>query len=105
MGFYRWFGAPVWRDNSPKYWVFAMNPRVVRIVLPVAGVLLAAGCGRGPATDKLAAQYTDVVKSYCVECHDSAGQEGGLSLEGVDLNKVAEHADIFEKVARKLRGR
>ena len=46
-----------------------------------------------------------MVQRYCVDCHDTAGQEGGLSLEGVDLNKVAEHADIFEKVARKLRGR
>ena len=80
-----------------------MNPLVLRIALPLAAALVVAGCG--PSPDKLAAQYTDVVKGYCVECHDSAGKEGGLSLEGVDLNKVAEHADIFEKVARKLRGR
>ena len=80
-----------------------MNARVFRIALPLAAALVAAGCG--PSPDKLAARYADVVKGYCVECHDSAGQEGGLSLEGVDLNKVAEHADIFEKVARKLRGR
>ena len=80
-----------------------MNPRALRIALPLAAALLAAGCG--PAPDKLAGRYADVVKGYCVDCHDSAGQEGGLSLEGVDLNKVAEHADIFEKVARKLRGR
>jgi mono/diheme cytochrome c family protein len=80
-----------------------MHPRVLRIALPLAAAVLAAGCG--PAPDKLAARYSEVVKGYCVECHDSAGQEGGLSLEAVDLNKVAEHADIFEKVARKLRGR
>ncbi len=80
-----------------------MNARVLRIALPLAAALLAAGCG--PSPDKVAARYADVVKGYCVECHDSAGQEGGLSLEGVDLSKVAEHADIFEKVARKLRGR
>src|SRR5882724_10010145 len=80
-----------------------MNPRVLRIAFPLAAAVLAAGCG--PSPDKLAVRYADVVKGYCVECHDYAGQEGGLSLEGVDLNKVAEHADIFEKVARKLRGR
>ena len=80
-----------------------MNSRVIRLALPLAAALWAAGCG--PAPDKLAARYTDVVKGYCVDCHDAAGQEGGLTLEGVDLNKVAEHADIFEKVARKLRGR
>ena len=80
-----------------------MNASAIRIALPLAAALLAAGCG--PSPDKLAGRYADVVKGYCVECHDAAGQEGGLSLEGVDLNKVAEHADIFEKVARKLRGR
>src|SRR5512138_2383688 len=80
-----------------------MNRRVFRIALPLTAAVLAAGCG--PAPDKLAARYSEVVKGYCVDCHDAAGQEGGLSLEGVDLNKVPEHADIFEKVARKLRGR
>ncbi|HVY63797.1 MAG TPA: DUF1592 domain-containing protein [Gammaproteobacteria bacterium] len=76
---------------------------MIRLVLPLALAVLAAGCK--PAPEQLAARYTEVVKGYCLECHDYAGQEGGLSLEGVDLNKVAEHADIFEKVARKLRGR
>ena len=80
-----------------------MNRRVFRIALPLTAAVLAAGCG--PAPDELAARYSEVVKGYCVDCHDAAGQEGGLSLEGVDLNKVPEHADIFEKVARKLRGR
>jgi mono/diheme cytochrome c family protein len=80
-----------------------MSHRAFRIVLPLAAAVLAAGCQ--PSPEQLAARYSDVVKGYCLECHDYAGQEGGLSLEGVDLVNVAEHAEIFEKVARKLRGR
>ena len=76
-----------------------MTPRILATLASLAAALLAAGCQ--PSPDKLAARYTEVVKGYCLDCHDAAGQEGGLSLEAVDLNKVAEHADIFEKVARK----
>jgi mono/diheme cytochrome c family protein len=77
--------------------------RVFRIAGPLAAAALAAGCQ--PSPEQLAARYSEVVKGYCVDCHDYAGQTGGLSLEGVDLTKVAEHEEIFEKVARKLRGR
>jgi mono/diheme cytochrome c family protein len=80
-----------------------MTHRVFRIAWPLAAAALAAGCQ--PSPEQLAARYSDVIKGYCLDCHDYAGQTGGLSLEGVDLTKVAEHEEIFEKVARKLRGR
>ncbi len=80
-----------------------MTHRAFRIAWPVALAALAAGCQ--PSPEQAAARYAEVVKGYCVDCHDYAGQTGGLSLEGVDLTKVAEHEEIFEKVARKLRGR
>jgi hypothetical protein len=74
-------------------------------VLPISlsGALLAAGCQ--PSDDELAARYGDVVRTYCLECHDAAGREAGLSLEDVDLGNVEAHPEIFEEVARKLRGR
>jgi hypothetical protein len=67
------------------------------------GALLAAGCQ--PSDEQLAARYEGVVGTYCLECHDAAGREAGLSLEGVDLDDVAAHPDLFEEMARKLRGR
>jgi hypothetical protein len=74
--------------------------------LTVASLLaaaLAAGCQ--PSDEELAARYERVVETYCLECHDAAGREAGLSLENVDLENVAAHPEIFEAVARKLRGR
>ena len=70
--------------------------------LVLAGALV-AGCQ--PSDEELAAQYEGVVRTYCLDCHDAAGREAGLSLEDVDLDNVAAHPVIFENVARKLRGR
>jgi hypothetical protein len=70
--------------------------------LLLTGLFLAA-CQ--PSNEELAARYEGVVRTYCLECHDDAGREAGLSLEGVDLDDVAAHPDLFEEVARKLRGR
>ena len=64
---------------------------------------LVAGCQ--PSNEKLAARYEGVVETYCLECHDAAGREAGLTLENVDLDDVAAHPELFETVARKLRGR
>jgi hypothetical protein len=70
---------------------------------PILAAALAAGCQ--PSNENLAVRYEGVVGTYCLECHDSAGREAGLSLENVDLNDIAAHPDLFETVARKLRGR
>jgi len=79
-----------------------MKSRAIAIPLVSLGALV-AGCQ--PSNEELAARYESVVDRYCLECHDGAGREAGLSLEGVDLNDVAAHPEIFENVARKLRGR
>src|SRR5581483_11234667 len=44
-----------------------------------------------------------LVKTYCIGCHSEKGRAGGLSLVGFDASKVVEHADITEKMIRKLR--
>ena len=44
-----------------------------------------------------------VIDRYCVTCHSDRLQTGGLSLEGVDPADVAAHAEVWEKVVRKLR--
>jgi hypothetical protein len=72
------------------------------VALAVLGGLTLAGCH--PSREQLAANASATIDKYCLECHDYAGQEAGLSLEGIDLVNVAAHADTFEKVIRKLRG-
>jgi mono/diheme cytochrome c family protein len=77
-----------------------MKSLVLSLTLPLAFL---AGCQ--PSDEELAARYEGVVRTYCLECHDDAGREAGLTLEGVELDDVAGHAEMFEEVARKLRGR
>jgi mono/diheme cytochrome c family protein len=48
-------------------------------------------------------QSSGLLNQYCVTCHSSRLQTGGLVLEAADLTAIAEHSDIWEKVVRKLR--
>jgi hypothetical protein len=45
-----------------------------------------------------------LVQKYCVTCHNARAKTGGLSLEGLSPADVSAHADVWETVARKLRG-
>jgi len=44
-----------------------------------------------------------VVDKYCVTCHNDRVKTANLSLEGTDLTHVADHAELWEKVIRKMR--
>jgi hypothetical protein len=58
----------------------------------VAGARDAGGTGDRELLDK-----------YCVTCHNERLRTGGLALESLDVNEVASHADVWEKVVRKVR--
>ncbi len=51
-----------------------------------------------PATDQNA-----LVKQYCATCHSDRAKAGGLSLASFDAAQAVDHADVTEKVIRKLR--
>ncbi len=44
-----------------------------------------------------------VIEQYCLECHDADKAKGDLVLEGFDPAKADQHADVAEKMVRKLR--
>jgi mono/diheme cytochrome c family protein len=70
------------------------------------GVLEADGPARPPRVNAPlfdVSQSSSLLNQYCVTCHSSRLQTGGLVLEGADLTAIAEHSDIWEKVVRKLR--
>ena len=46
------------------------------------------------------AVFTD---KHCVACHNDRAKTGGLSLQGLSAADAPSHADIWEKVLRKLR--
>jgi mono/diheme cytochrome c family protein len=48
-------------------------------------------------------QPPDLVGRYCVSCHSDRLKTGGLSLQDLTLADVPGHADVWERVARKLR--
>jgi hypothetical protein len=52
-----------------------------------------------PSTDAQRA----LIDQYCVTCHNERVRTANLSLQGVSLDAIPEHAELWEKVVRKLR--
>ena len=44
-----------------------------------------------------------LLDKYCVTCHNERVKTANLSLQGADLTAIGEHAELWEKVVRKLR--
>jgi mono/diheme cytochrome c family protein len=44
-----------------------------------------------------------LVDEYCVSCHNDRVKTANLSLQGLDFTAIGEHAELWEKVVRKLR--
>src|SRR5687768_14531850 len=44
-----------------------------------------------------------LLNQYCITCHNSRAQMGGLALDGVSLERVSADAEVWEKVIRKVR--
>jgi len=51
------------------------------------------------------AEYREVVNTYCLGCHNERVRAAGLLLDQVDVERVVQEQDIWEKVVRKLRTR
>ena len=60
--------------------------------------LVAAGAQPGPDIPS-----RELLDRYCVTCHNERLETAGLSLDQVDLTRIAEHASVLEKVVHKLR--
>src|SRR5580698_8215352 len=50
-----------------------------------------------------AASERALIDQYCVTCHNQRLKTGGLALDQLDLAQMHDHAEIWEKVVRKLR--
>jgi hypothetical protein len=85
-------------------------------VMSLNGQVVAARLQAGPAPSpaprviggkQLSDSVTDTQRAlldqYCVTCHNDRVKTANLSLQGLDLTKVADHAEVWEKVIRKLR--
>ena len=45
------------------------------------------------------------LNQYCIVCHNDKAKTAGLTLATIDVQRVGENAETWEKVVRKLRGR
>ena len=45
-----------------------------------------------------------LLDTYCVTCHNQRTKTAGLTFDTMDLAKLPDHADVWEKTVRKLRG-
>jgi cytochrome c5 len=63
----------------------------------VVGVCLMAASAASGASPR------EIFDTYCVTCHNQRLKTAGLSLDTLDLAKVPEQGEIWEKVVRKLR--
>ena len=76
----------------------ALTPRPRYIPTPFA-----AAIAHSQAPPPLASGAASLVGTYCISCHNDRLKTAGLTLQNLDLTSVPEHAEIWEKVARKLR--
>src|SRR5262245_57128880 len=44
-----------------------------------------------------------LLDKYCLGCHNQKLKTAGISIEGGDLGQPASHADLWERVIRKVR--
>jgi hypothetical protein len=45
------------------------------------------------------------IQQYCVACHNDRAKVAGVSFQGITPESIGQHADVFEKAVRKMRGR
>ena len=62
-----------------------------------------AAASQAAARPQPAAAPLAAINRYCVTCHNQRTQTGGLSLDGLDAASIPAHAEVWEKVVRKLR--
>jgi uncharacterized protein DUF1592/uncharacterized protein DUF1588/uncharacterized protein DUF1587/uncharacterized protein DUF1585/uncharacterized protein DUF1595/cytochrome c len=64
----------------------------------------AAARGPGSAPSPVSSEKPRaLLDRYCVTCHNDRFKTANLSLQGLDLSKAADQAEVWEKVIRKLR--
>src|SRR5262245_58366287 len=80
----------------------------------VTGVVLGGsqsvrGAGQTPgaptaeSTPASADDHHAYIAKYCTGCHNARLKSGGLALDGLDVTRIADNAETWEKVVRKLR--
>jgi len=70
----------------------------------LAALALAVLAACEPSPQQTAAHNAQVLRQYCLDCHNDIEQVGNLTLERLDIADVAADPATWEQVVRKLRG-
>jgi mono/diheme cytochrome c family protein len=62
------------------------------------------GANAPPYVGDAQAQLT-AIKTYCATCHNDRVKTAGVSFDNLTTESIGQHADLFEKAVRKVRGR
>ena len=73
--------------------------RVAGVSLAIIAFVAASSCY---AQTSAAPAQAELVKKYCATCHNERAKAGALVLEKLDLENLASHGAVWEKVIRKL---
>src|SRR5258708_34527510 len=57
------------------------------------------------AQSQPSASASALLTQYCVVCHDNQKRTAGVTLQGLDLNSIGDHAQLLERVLRKVAAR
>jgi len=77
--------------------------RVGLVGIAVAFVVVCVVPARAQQAPASAGTQRALLDKYCVTCHNDRLKTANLSLQNADLTQVPAHADLWEKVIRKLR--
>jgi hypothetical protein len=69
----------------------------------VAPKMAPAHTAAKPTGELSAEEQSAMVKQYCATCHNDRNKPGGLSFAGFDASQVTSHADVAERMIRRLR--
>jgi mono/diheme cytochrome c family protein len=88
---------------SPKRRLLAVAASLWMIASAWSGLPGSGPRGIVSAQQSTARASNGAIDKYCVTCHNQRLQTGGLALDQPELADVAGHADVWEKVIRKVR--
>ena len=85
-------GRGVWLSSVALIGVVSATWAVPNAAVPQAAAQAVAGSVTNRA----------LLDKYCLSCHNERLKTGGMSLEKLDLARLDEHGDVWEKVIRKV---
>jgi mono/diheme cytochrome c family protein len=80
-----------WLGAGAALWAASLGWSAPQAAEPQATVVAPAG-----------AEHRAIVDTYCLSCHNNRTKSGGLTLDAMDWSNLPAHAEVWEKVIRKV---